>query len=62
MVFDLLSGMNRAWESRPAQRLARSARRHLDYSLENLAPNLKAALALTGDKPAILSGHSIGMA
>jgi pimeloyl-ACP methyl ester carboxylesterase len=31
-----------------------------DYSLENLAADLKAVLALTGDKPAILGGHSIG--
>ena len=31
-----------------------------DYSLENLAADLKAVLALTGDKPAILCGHSIG--
>ena len=31
-----------------------------DYSLENLAADLEAVLALTGDKPAILCGHSIG--
>ena len=31
-----------------------------DYSLENLARDLEAVLALAGDKPAILLGHSIG--
>ena len=31
-----------------------------DYSLENLARNLEAVLALAGDQPAILLGHSIG--
>lgn len=31
-----------------------------DFSLENLAATLKAVLAVTGDKPAILVGHSIG--
>ena len=31
-----------------------------DYSLENLARDLEAVLALVGDKPAILLGHSIG--
>lgn len=31
-----------------------------DYSLENLAKNLEAVLALAGGKPAILLGHSIG--
>ena len=31
-----------------------------NYSLENLAADLEAVLALTGDKPAILGGHSIG--
>ena len=31
-----------------------------DYNLENLARDLEAVLALAGDKPAILLGHSIG--
>jgi pimeloyl-ACP methyl ester carboxylesterase len=31
-----------------------------DYGLENLARDLEAVLALAGDKPAILLGHSIG--
>ena len=31
-----------------------------DYSLENLARDLEAVLALAGDRPAILLGHSIG--
>ncbi len=31
-----------------------------DYSLENLARDLEAVLALTGGRPAILLGHSIG--
>ena len=31
-----------------------------NYSLENLARDLEAVLALAGDKPAILLGHSIG--
>jgi pimeloyl-ACP methyl ester carboxylesterase len=31
-----------------------------DYNLENLARDLQAVLALAGDKPAILLGHSIG--
>ncbi|MGB7793074.1 MAG: alpha/beta hydrolase [Terrimicrobiaceae bacterium] len=31
-----------------------------DYSLENLARDLEAVLALAGEKPAILLGHSIG--
>lgn len=31
-----------------------------DYSIENLARSLDAVLALAGDKPAILLGHSIG--
>src|SRR4030095_10874819 len=31
-----------------------------DYSLENLARDLEAVLALAADKPAILLGHSIG--
>ncbi len=31
-----------------------------DYSLENLARDREAVLALAGDKPAILLGHSIG--
>lgn len=31
-----------------------------DYSLDNLASDLKAVLDLVGDKPAILLGHSIG--
>jgi alpha/beta hydrolase fold len=31
-----------------------------DYDLENLARDLEAVLALAGDKPAILLGHSIG--
>ncbi|MBV8378700.1 MAG: alpha/beta hydrolase [Verrucomicrobia bacterium] len=31
-----------------------------DYRLENLANDLQAVLALAGDKPAILLGHSIG--
>ena len=31
-----------------------------DYSLKNLARDLEAVLALAGDKPSILLGHSIG--
>lgn len=31
-----------------------------DYSIENLARDLEAVLALAGEKPAILLGHSIG--
>lgn len=31
-----------------------------DYSLENLAHDLDAVLELTGDRPAVLVGHSIG--
>jgi len=31
-----------------------------DYSLENLSRHLEAVLALVGDQPAILLGHSIG--
>jgi pimeloyl-ACP methyl ester carboxylesterase len=41
--------------------LGRSTRpTNRDYSLENLAADLEAVLALAGDKPAILLGHSIG--
>ena len=39
------------WSTRPTNR---------DYSLENLARHLEAVLALAGDQPAILLGHSIG--
>src|ERR1700747_1849100 len=31
-----------------------------DYSMENLSRDLEAVLELTGDRPAILLGHSIG--
>lgn len=41
--------------------LGKSTRpRNRDYSLENLARDLEAVLALAGTKPAILLGHSIG--
>jgi pimeloyl-ACP methyl ester carboxylesterase len=41
--------------------LGRSTRpTNRDYSIENLARDLEAVLALAGDKPAILLGHSIG--
>jgi pimeloyl-ACP methyl ester carboxylesterase len=41
--------------------LGKSTRPHnRDYSLENLARDLEAVLAIAGEKPAILLGHSIG--
>src|SRR5258708_35928602 len=41
--------------------LGRSTRpTNRDYSLENLSRHLEAVLALAGDQPAILLGHSIG--
>jgi pimeloyl-ACP methyl ester carboxylesterase len=48
IVWDL-PGLGRS--SRPTNR---------DYSMENLARDLEAVLGLTGDRPAILLGHSIG--
>ena len=41
--------------------LGRSTRpTNRDYSMENLSRDLEAVLGLTGDRPAILLGHSIG--
>src|SRR4029077_19112217 len=41
--------------------LGRSTRpTNRDYSMENLSRHLEAVLALAGDQPAILLGHSIG--
>ena len=47
-----------AWDEPGLGKSTRPSNR--DYSLENLATDLDAVLALAGDKPAILLGHSIG--
>lgn len=46
------------WDEPGLGQSSRSTTR--DYSIENLAHNLEAVLALAGGKPAILVGHSIG--
>ena len=55
-----LSGVFRliVWDEPGLGKSTRPSNR--DYSLENLARDLEAVLALAGDKPAILLGHSIG--